>query len=623
MTALLMTGFPGFLGSALLPRLLARRPGAHAVCLVQARHLGDARDAARRDRGRRAARGRPGPAGRWATSPPRDSASAAPTSACSRTSPRSGTWRPSTTSRCGEEVAHRVNVVGTDRVLDLCRGLPGLERLHHVSTCYVSGRYDGEFGEDELDVGQEFRNHYESTKYDAELLVRRAMAAGLPATIYRPGIVVGDSRTGATQKLDGPYFLATFLRRQPPVAVVPAVGDPDRGALLPGPPRLRHRRHGPSCRCWTCRWAGPTPSPTRTRRPCASSWTPSPHDSASGSSGCRCRCRSPGRWSPLPLAERLMGLPVEALDYFASPTTYDTTNTDHRPRRHGRDLPPLRGLRRPAARLHGRAPRARLRGHGLTPTDDEGRDMTPRTPVVVNVSLMGPERDHDTRVTFLGQTVPDRPPRHVRRRRRRLRARAGVGAAGRRRRRHGRPRGAGHRPVRRRAAGARAAHGRGRRRPPSPTAPSSSRSSRSGRSGASRPRCRATSPTPGPSCSAAGNHDRTVRILREHTDNIEHADPLLRLGLPDRLHTNPVLGLAADAVGGATGLALRLVPDGVRTQVAAPGHAGRARAGPQGGPRLRRPRRDVRRADRLRARGPRRQDPHHLGDLAGPAGRPR
>ena len=47
--------------------------------------------------------------------------------------------------------------------------------------------------------------------------------------------------------------------------------------------------------------------------------------------------------------------------------------------------------------------------------------MTPRTPVVVNISLMGPEWDHDTRVTFLGTEVPDRPPRHVRRRRRRLR----------------------------------------------------------------------------------------------------------------------------------------------------------------------------------------------------------
>ena len=45
-----------------------------------------------------------------------------------------------------------------------------------MSTCYVSGRYDGVFAEDDLDVGQAFRNHYEATKFEAEMLVRKAMA---------------------------------------------------------------------------------------------------------------------------------------------------------------------------------------------------------------------------------------------------------------------------------------------------------------------------------------------------------------------------------------------------------------------------------------------------------------
>src|ERR1019366_4039831 len=63
---------------------------------------------------------------------------------------------------------------------------------------------------------------------EAEMLVRTAMANGLPTTVYRPGIVVGDSRTGETQKNDGPYFLAAFLRRQLSLAVVPAVGNIDR-----------------------------------------------------------------------------------------------------------------------------------------------------------------------------------------------------------------------------------------------------------------------------------------------------------------------------------------------------------------------------------------------------------
>lgn len=66
------------------------------------------------------------------------------------------------------------------------------------------------------------------------------------------------------------------------------------------------------------------------------------------------------------------------------------------------------------------------------------------------------------------------------------------------------------------------------------------------------------------------NHDRAVRILRESTDNIEFADPLLRLDLPGRLHSHAVLGLAADMVGGASRLSLRLVPDQVRAQVRTP-----------------------------------------------------
>ncbi len=52
------------------------------------------------------------------------------------------------------------------------------------------------------------------------------MRGGLPATIYRPAITVGDSTTGVTQKYDGPYFAIQWLVRQPgPVAIMPVVGD--------------------------------------------------------------------------------------------------------------------------------------------------------------------------------------------------------------------------------------------------------------------------------------------------------------------------------------------------------------------------------------------------------------
>ena len=84
----------------------------------------------------------------------------------------------------------------------------------------------GAFSEDDLEKGQAFNNFYEETKYLAEVEVRSRMRGGLPATIYRPAIVVGDSRTGATQKYDGPYFMIRWLLRQPFVAVLPVVGKP-------------------------------------------------------------------------------------------------------------------------------------------------------------------------------------------------------------------------------------------------------------------------------------------------------------------------------------------------------------------------------------------------------------
>jgi thioester reductase-like protein len=111
------------------------------------------------------------------------------------------------------EVAQRVNVDGTGNVLELCERCERLEQLHYVSTAYVAGLRKGVVYEHELALGQGFKNHYESTKFQAELWVRQAMDSGLRATIYRPAIVVGDSRTGETQKFDGPYFMLRVISR--------------------------------------------------------------------------------------------------------------------------------------------------------------------------------------------------------------------------------------------------------------------------------------------------------------------------------------------------------------------------------------------------------------------------
>ncbi len=111
-----------------------------------------------------------------------------------------------------EEIAQRVNVEGTGNVLELCEACTGLERFAYISTAYVAGDRHGVVYEHELALGQGFKNHYESTKFQAEVWVRERMDR-VPTTILRPAIVVGDSQTGETEKFDGPYYLLRTIAR--------------------------------------------------------------------------------------------------------------------------------------------------------------------------------------------------------------------------------------------------------------------------------------------------------------------------------------------------------------------------------------------------------------------------
>ncbi len=108
------------------------------------------------------------------------------------------------------QAAQAVNVDGTGNILDFCLACEGLERLHYVSTAYVAGMRTGVVYEHELSLGQRFKNHYESTKFQAEVWVRQQMDR-IPTTVYRPAIVVGDSKTGETVKFDGPYYMLRVI----------------------------------------------------------------------------------------------------------------------------------------------------------------------------------------------------------------------------------------------------------------------------------------------------------------------------------------------------------------------------------------------------------------------------
>ncbi len=224
MSIVFFTGFPGFLGSELLPRVLERSPEYRAVCLIQSKFTSQARSRLEHIEGVHPdLRGRIDLVVGDITE-----ANLGLDNVSQLKEQTSEVFHLAAVYDIGvpREVAMQVNVVGTQNVLDFAEESPRLRRLQYVSTCYVSGRHAGIFSEDDLDKGQSFNNYYEETKYLAEVEVRARMRGGLPATIYRPAIVVGDSRTGATQKYDGPYFVIRWLLRQPFVAVLPVVGKP-------------------------------------------------------------------------------------------------------------------------------------------------------------------------------------------------------------------------------------------------------------------------------------------------------------------------------------------------------------------------------------------------------------
>jgi thioester reductase-like protein len=122
--------------------------------------------------------------------------------------------------------ARLINVDGTRRMLEFaerCQARGGLRRMSYISTAYVSGEYDGCFSEDDLDVGQRFRNTYEQSKFEAECLVARSRGH-LPITVLRPSIIVGERDSGWTASFNVLYWpLRLFARGS--YAALPARAD--------------------------------------------------------------------------------------------------------------------------------------------------------------------------------------------------------------------------------------------------------------------------------------------------------------------------------------------------------------------------------------------------------------
>ncbi len=337
---LFLTGYPGFLGSALLPRLLAQRPEISAICLVQ-----DKFRTLAEQRLEEQMRAHVGLQGRVrlisgdlteANLGLDDTFDAKPITEIFHFA---AVYDLAVT----RELGMKVNVEGTRRVLDFAAECPKLQRLHYVSTCYVSGRHCGIFRETDLDKGQRFNNFYEETKFLAEVDVRHALEGGLPATVYRPAIVVGDSRTGQTQKFDGLYFVTELLLRQPRfLSVLPLVGDPDMARINLVPcdyiiDAILALSHLPESLGRTYQLADPEPLTIReaidlcyqTTERTRTLELPLPKGLA--------------KWNlkSVPPVQKMMGLPAEAIDYFVHPTHYTSEQSQHDLHKFSITVPPL------------------------------------------------------------------------------------------------------------------------------------------------------------------------------------------------------------------------------------------------------------------------------------------
>lgn len=210
-----ITGFPGFIARRLVARLIGSGELVPRIfLLVEARFVFEARNQCRR-----LEKDHPGFAGRWTVvvgDLRRPSLGVDPERLADVARAVTHVWHLAAIYDLAvpQSLAYAVNVAGTERVLDFCQSAPSLERLLYISTCFVAGQREGRIYEAELDCGQDFKNHYESTKFWAEQKVQQRWDH-LPTTIFRPSIVAGDSTTGETAKADGPYFMIQLMMALP------------------------------------------------------------------------------------------------------------------------------------------------------------------------------------------------------------------------------------------------------------------------------------------------------------------------------------------------------------------------------------------------------------------------
>jgi NAD(P)-dependent dehydrogenase (short-subunit alcohol dehydrogenase family) len=102
------------------------------------------------------------------------------------------------------------NIEGTRHAIELAAALKA-GCFHHTSSIAAAGLYPGVFREDMFEEAEGLKDPYLRTKHESEGIVRKECK--VPFRIYRPSMVIGHSKTGEMDKIDGPYYLFTLIKK--------------------------------------------------------------------------------------------------------------------------------------------------------------------------------------------------------------------------------------------------------------------------------------------------------------------------------------------------------------------------------------------------------------------------
>jgi short-subunit dehydrogenase len=254
----------------------------------------------------------------------------------------------------GAEAQQVANVEGTRHAIELAGALEA-GCFHHVSSIATAGLYKGVWTEDMFDEAEKLDNNpYFRTKHEAERLVREDSPR--PWRVYRPGIVVGDSRTGAIDKIDGPYYFFKSLQRARKVlpSWLPTIGV-EGGEINIVPvdyvaAAIDHIAHEPGLDGRAFHLTDPNPRKAgevvnafaKAADAPRMQWRAGTDVTEPATSAVRSALRLlPGSKRAVAAVLSEVGLPASVLTYIDYPTSFDSTKTQEVLAGSGIEVPPL------------------------------------------------------------------------------------------------------------------------------------------------------------------------------------------------------------------------------------------------------------------------------------------